>query len=152
MAFSINILIDQKLLHIPTNSPSVHELTLGLHRFKSSAKIFGVSVTKDFVILETYEISEDQVDLNKAHPKVRTTIDAYDWECNHLWNIADIIGDSETRIYGGTVSAKHYIKDHPDFDESKYDDTSELYCCHANNHVHVIDLNSRTVIQALVTK
>lgn len=152
MSFCVNVLINQKLLHIPTKASEIQELTLGLHRLKSLANIYEVSITKDFVIVTTQDTVKEESDLLKAHPEVRTNIDAYDWECNHLWNITDIIGHTDMHIGGGTVSSKELLKDYPGFDESKCDDKSELYCCTANSRLFVINLSTRKVIQVLETR
>ena len=152
MSFCVNVLIDQKLLHIPTKASEIKELTLGFHRLKSLANIYEVSITKDFVIVTTQETVKNKSNLLKARPEVRTNIDAYDWECNHLWNITDIIGRTEMHIWGGTVSTKEMLKDYPGFDESKCDDKSELYCCTANSRLYIINLNNLKLVQVFDTR
>ena len=140
MSFNLHVLIDQKLLNISTNSLEIKEIGLSTHIFQPLEHIYDVSITKDLVIVTTQE------DKNFI-----STINTYDWDGNHLWNIADIIGDTRL-LWGGFLTTKELMKHHSAFDESKYDDKCELFCCSVDNHLYIIDLEKRELIQVLETK
>lgn len=155
MSFCLNVLINQKLLHITTNALEVNELSLCLHKLKSLANIYEVSITKDFVIVTAEEMSQKESGfLNCRSEKIGfvRNIHAYDWKGNHLWSIADIIGDTGMPLWGGTVTTKELLKAHVDFDESKCDEQCELYCCTAGSRMYIISLNSLKLLQILETR
>lgn len=140
MSFNLHVLIDQKSLNISTNSLKINEIGLSTHIFHPLEHIYDVSITKDFVIVVTQE------DKNFS-----STINTYDWNGNHLWNIADIIGDAKM-LWGVFLTTKELMKHHSEFDESKYDDKCELFCCSADNHLYIVDLGKRELIQVLETR
>ena len=152
MSFCLNVLIDQKTRHISTNNLGIKELSICGHRLKSSANVYEVSITKDYVIVTTQETVRKRSILFNTRPEYRTSINAYDWEGNHMWNVTDIIGNTEMHIWGGTVSTKELLKGHPDFDELKCDDNCELYCCTADSREFIINLSNLKVIQVLETR
>ena len=151
MSFNISALFNQKLLNISADSFAVNNLCVCSHMIESSENIYEVSMTKDFVIITTEYTVQSKSDTLST--KIFTNnIDAYDWDGNHLWNIADIIGDLHIPYFGGTVTTKDVMKNHFGFDEFKYDDSCELFCCSAGNHLYIIDLNCRKLVQVLETR
>lgn len=156
MSFNINALFDQKVLNISTDNFAFNKLCLHSHMIESSENIYEISITKDFVIITTEYAVQNKSDTIKnstAINKIFTNnINAYDWDGNHLWNIADIVGDLNIPYFGGTVTTKDIMKNHFGFDELKYDDSCELFCCCACNHLYIIDLNCRKLVQVLETR
>ncbi len=155
MSFSVNVLINQKLLHFATEYFTLNHLYLCSQRIGSSQNIYEISITKDFVIITTEHAvpseSGTEKDSTAINKMLTNNIDAYDWDGNHMWNIADIVGDLKIPYFGGTVTTKQLLK-RPDFDESKCDEQSDLYCCTAGNHMYIIDLSSLKLLQILETR
>ena len=151
MSFNINALFNQKLLNISTDDFAVNSLCLCSHMIESSENIYEISITKDFVIITTEYVAPSTSDTNSTRI-FTNNINAYDWDGNHLWNIADIVGDLKIPYFGGTVTTKDVIKNHFGFDELKYDDSCELFCCSARNHLYIVDLNCRKLVQVLETR
>ncbi len=83
---------------------------------ESSENIYEISITKDFVIITTeyaVQSKSDTIKNSTAINKIFTNnINAYDWNGNHLWNIADIVGDLNIPYFGGTVTTKDIMKNH----------------------------------------
>lgn len=151
MSFNINALFNQKLLNISTDNFAVNNLYLHSHMIESPENVYEISITKDFVIITTEYAVQSQNDINST--KILTNnINAYDWDGNFLWNIADIVGDLKIPYFGGTVTTKDIMKKHFGFDELKYDDSCELFCCSACNRLYIIDLNCRKLVQVLETR
>jgi hypothetical protein len=156
MSFKITALIDQKLLNISTDGFFLNNIRLCSHMLKSETNIFEISITKDLVIITTeYAVESNSNTANNptASYKIYTNnINAYDWEGNHLWNIADIVGDLNIPYFGATVTTKKIMREHCGFDELKYDDSCELICCSACNRLYIIDISAQKLIQVLETK
>ena len=79
-------------------------------------------------------------------------IDAYDWDGNHLWNIADIVGDIKMAFYGGYVCTKETYQDYYGYDESKVPDSHDLYAASTDGRLYLIDLETRRITQVLPMK
>lgn len=156
MSFNIRILLDQKIMHISADNIAINNLCLCSHPIDPSGGVYEISATKDLVILTTeyaVQSNSDTVETSAAAYDIFTNnINAYDWNGRHLWNIADIVGDLNIPYFGGTVTTKDLLKSHFGFDESKYDDSSELFCCSAGNRLYVIDLNCQRLVQVLETR
>ncbi len=150
MRVCINILIDQKLRSFSMDYSELKELGLRKYPLKSSENIYEISITKDLVIVTTEPvILGNATSLKKVFPN---NINAYDWDGNHLWNIADIVGDMGVPFWGGTVTTKEIMQGSVEFDGRKYDDACELFCCSTGNHLYVVDLGKRKLVQVLQTK
>lgn len=150
MSVRINVLIDQKLRSLSLDCSNLKELGLRKFPLKASEDIYEISITKDLVIVSTESvIPGNATSLKKIFPN---NINAYDWDGNHLWNIADIVGDMGVPFWGGTVTTKEIMQGSVEFDGRKYDDVCELFCCSAGNHLYVVDLDKRKLIQVLGTK
>lgn len=130
---------------------AVNNLCLCSRMIEPSENVYEISITKDFVIITAEYALQSKSDTNSTEI-FTNNINAYDWDGNHLWNIADIIGDLKMPYYGGTVTTKDIMKNHFGFDELRYDDSCELFCCSACNHLYVIDLNCRKLVQMLETR
>ncbi len=144
MSFSLNVLINNKLLNISTDNFELKDLCLSPHILKFSENIYEISITKDYVIVSTEYAVQGKI--------LPNNINAYDLEGNHLWNVADVVGEIGVPFYGGTVTTKEMIGEYSDFDKSKYSASSELFCCSANNHLYIVDLNSRKLVQVLESR
>ena len=151
MSFNIKALFDQKLLNMSMDDLAVNHLRLRSHMIESAENIYEISITKNVVIITTeYAIQRKS---NPNSTQIFTNnINAYDWDGNHLWNIADIVGDLKIPFFGGTVTTKDIMKSHFGFDEYLNDDSCELFCCYAGNHLYIVDLNCRKLVQVLETR
>lgn len=130
-------------MNISADIPWVEKLCLCTHTIDKSENVYEISITKDVVIITTEYVTDEILTNN---------INAYDWDGNFLWNIAYIVGDLKVPYFGGTVTTKELMRAHHDFDEQRYDDSCELYCCSAGNRLYIIDLNTEKLMQVLETR
>ena len=129
MSFNLNVLIDGKLLSMTADSIPFKNLS-----FKANmlTNVFEISITEDIVILTTEYSSEDKINANN--------IDAYDYNGNHLWNIADIVGDVGTAFWGAVLTTAKLL-------ELDLDCKGPLLSCTAfDNRTFIIDINSRKLL------
>ena len=150
MNFRINVLIDQRVLTFDMDVSFLKKIYMKTHVLEPLDQIYEMSITKDLLILTT----EDPAFRNENLQEDRSTnnIDAYDWNGNHVWNIADIVGDIKTPFFGGSVSSQELLKSHWGFDASKVKKHHELFSCTAGDYLYVIDLTDKKLIQKLQTK
>lgn len=77
-------------------------------------------------------------------------VDAYDYEGNHLWNIAEIIGDAGSGICDGYVCSTEYLMKGC---EDTYIDGHELFVCWNEDGMrYLIDLDEKKVIHKMITR
>lgn len=150
MSINIAALFNQKVLNLSANGNLINDICLCSNKIESNSEIYEISITKDFVIITKKYIVKSQTD--GTDKIVSNNIDAYDWKGNHLWNIADIVGNINIPFWGGTVTTKKIMRNHIGFDEEKYEDDCDLYCCSARNHLYVIDLSKRRLVQTIETR
>lgn len=116
-------------------------------------RIHRISFAKNMVIIETGSPA------NRYSPKpnpeyvpnygVYNYINAYDYNGNHLWNIADIIGDVGSGVGGHICSTKYLLGDSKD----AYIDGHELLVCwNAYGMRYLIDLDEKRVIHKMITR
>ena len=55
-------------------------------------------------------------------------------------------------FWGGFVTTKELMKHHVGFDESRCDGEYELLACSTGNHLYIIDLHKRKLLQILETR
>lgn len=79
---------------------AVNNLCLCSRMIEPSENVYEISITKDFVIITAEYALQSKSDTNSTEI-FTNNINAYDWDGNHLWNIADIIGDLKIPYYGG---------------------------------------------------
>ena len=76
-------------------------------------------------------------------------VDAYDYEGNHLWNIAEIIGNVGTNICNGHICSTQYLMGDS---RDKYIEGHELFVCWDSNEMrYLIDLDEKKVIHKMLT-
>lgn len=150
MSFQIHALINQKLLTIAADSPAIPIVCLSKQVVARNEKAIGISITKDTVIITTQYALESESKGKLL--SITNNINAYDWNGNHLWNIADIIGDLKIPYLGGTVTTSDILKKYPGFDAQKYDTDCELFSCSSADRLYIIDLNRQELIQVLETR
>ena len=129
MSFNLNVLIDGKLLSMTSDSIPFKNLS-----FKANmlTNVFEISITEDIVILTTEYSSEDKI--------ITNNIDAYDWNGNRLWNIADIVGDSGLTFWGAVLTTAKLL-------ELDLDCKGPLLSCTAfDSRTFIIDINSRKLL------
>ncbi len=149
MSLKITALLNQKLLHLSANNDSLNDICL-CSRVLESKNIYEISITKDFVIITTEYLTKGSN--YAADNAIPNNIDAYDWHGNHVWNIADVIGNKNVPFWGGTVATKNTMKNHFGFNEELYDDSCELFCCSSGNYLYVINLDNRKLVQVIETR
>ncbi len=116
--------------------------------------IYNVSFTKNMVILQTG--SPENRNAPVTNPEyvpdygAYNYVNAYDYDGNHLWNIAEIIGNVGFGICAGHVcSTKYLIEDSKD----TYVDGHELFVCWDSLGMrYLIDLDDKRVIHKMMTR
>lgn len=77
-------------------------------------------------------------------------VDAYDYEGNHLWNIAEIIGNVGSSICNGHVCSTKWLTGGAN---EGYIEGHELFVCWDCNEVrYLIDLDEKRVIHKMITR
>ncbi len=76
-------------------------------------------------------------------------INAYDWNSNHLWNIADIVEDVHMMYFGASLTTAALWKDIREFDPTLFAGEETLFAAHADGAVFLIDLKTKRVVQTL---
>lgn len=153
----IYTVINGKFAHVQLSCKEIKRI--GTHRFPIELldHAYEISITKNLLIVTTANpafrngakwapMMEESVPVNN--------INAYDWDGNHVWNIADILGDLKMFCYGGSVTTVDALRGHTQFDESLYAGTEghELFSANAGCLSYIIDLDERKVIQKLLYK
>ena len=80
-------------------------------------------------------------------------INAYDWQGNYLWNIADIVGIKGQKYSNSTIISFEELKENLEFDSKKepekYQQGHTLCFCTCEGNAYVIDLHDKQVLQVL---
>ena len=157
MSFSIHVLINNSALTITSSDiKNVKSLALPKKIIDSLDDVYEISITDKLVILTTenpyFRDGAKQAPVYYEKVWQQNNINAYDWDGNHLWNIADIVGPIHHCFYGGCVTTKELFRE--DFSESLYEEIGNhaLYACTAGSILYVIDLETQRVIQTMQTK
>lgn len=156
MSFSVHILMNGRTLYLSAEIGDLKRLGMSVGMsgriIESLDNIYEISITKDLVILTTedpdFRGGALQAPFVKESRKVNN-INAYDWEGNHLWNIADLVGDIRMAFWGGSVTTVESLKGISGFDAAKFAETDghDLYACTAGGFMYVIDLDDRRIVQ-----
>ena len=149
---TIYSVIDDVLRTVSVHTEDLNELLLFDKKITTLDRIYRVSLAKNMVIIETS--SPENRYAPKPNPEyvpnygVYNYINAYDYEGNHLWNIADIIGDVGSGVGGYICSTKYLLGE----SKEKYIDGHELLVCwNAYGMRYLIDLDEKKVIHKMLT-
>lgn len=142
MFVEVKVLIDQKVLFFTIDISRLEKIHMGKHTIEALDHIYEISITKDLVIVTTDDPVRDG----------RNNINAYDWIGNHLWNIAEIVGDIKSPFFGGCVTTKELLASHAGFDGTKIENGHELFACTSGDYLYIIDLTDRKLLQRLETR
>ena len=155
MSLKISVLIDQKVLSITTDISYFKKIYMQTHILEPLDHIYEVSITKDLLIITTED--PDFRNGNLQAPPIKeerltNNINAYDWGGNHMWNIADIVGDIKMSFFGGSVCTKKSFNSYWGFNASRVKNDHELFSCTAGDYLYIIDLTDKKFIQKLDAK
>lgn len=155
MSLQMYVLIGKELLSLGSDVSFLKKLNLRKNIIESLDNIYEISITKNLLIITTED--EDFRNGNQHAPltkesRTKNNINAYDWDGNHLWNIADIVGDIKMPFYGGNVTTKENLQGHFGVNMSNLNDSHDFYVCTSGSRMFIIDLNDRTVSQVLATR
>lgn len=119
-------------------------------RIKSMDNIYGINITKDFIILtkkdRAYRNNNEKLLTDEAFGERRiNNIEAYDWDGNLIWNIGDIVGDIGKPFYGCNVVAKNMLSSKMADKMPESAESHDLLICHAG-WIFVIDLETRELL------
>ena len=152
---------------------TVHTIIDGTHRAVTmrvddlrQIRMFDTSITC-LDRIDHISLTKNMVILQKSSPAYRKNawtrnknyspnyaeynyVDAYDYNGNHLWNIAEILGDIGCGVHSGQVCDTTWL-----IEDSKnaYIDGHELFVCWSFHEMrYMIDLTEREVIHKLFTR
>lgn len=156
MGLRISALINQKMVSFSTaDAENIKQLSLYAHILESPDVIHGIAITKDYLIVMTEDPDLRNSTSAPLIKKNRSTnnINAYDWAGNHMWNIAEIVGEITASFWGGTVTTKELITDHVGVDPQKINENHDLFVCTATNDcLYIIDLTEKKLVQKVQTR
>lgn len=153
MGLSLSILIDGKYHRIGTNDvQDLKQLFMEKKAIDSLDRIDEISISKEAISITTV----DPVFRNDSAAPIGSTdrpinnINAYDWDGNHLWNIADIVGDVKCPFCGGHFCSREFLKGLREFDMSKAVEGHTFFICFSwMDRQYIIDVTDRKVINEL---
>ncbi len=146
MSLRIHTLFDQKLQHITTDNFSINKFCLCSNIKELTENVYEISITKDCIILTTEYAFLEKHELLHADKVITNNINAYDWSGNHLWNIANIVGDNGMPFWGGSVTTKELMQNYG-LNEFEYDRMGELFFCTSfDNSTYIIDITNRKLL------
>lgn len=156
MSLRVSVLINQKRLFFSTDcSDLIYNISMRKHTIESLDHIYEISITKDLFIVTTedpdFRDGRKMASIIKQDRSINN-INAYDWDGNHLWNIAEIVGDIKRSFFGGCVTTKELLDSHAGFDRTKIESGHELFACTADSYLYIIDLTDRKLLQKLETR
>lgn len=141
------------LREVSVATEDLKEILLFDKKITTLDRIYRISFAKNMVIIETG--SPENRYSPKPNPEyvpnygVCNYINAYDYEGNHLWNIAEIIGDVGSGVGGHICSTKYLLGE----SKEAYIEGHELFVCwNAFGMRYLIDLDEKRVIHKMMTR
>ena len=133
---------------------NLKELWLHDKKIETQDRIFSVSFAKNMVILLTgspeYRYAPDPNPEYVPDYGLYNYVNAYDYDGNHLWNIAEIIGDVGFGICAGHVCSTEYLVEGA---QDAYIEGHELFVCWDSLGMrYMIDLDEKKVIHKMITR
>jgi hypothetical protein len=118
-------------------------------------RITHISLGNDMVILQTsspaYRKDGQTRDPNYVpNYAVHNYADAYDYNGNHLWNIAEILGDIGCGISGARICTKNLLP--TDARDASIEGHELLVCWSWYDRRYIIDLDDRKVIHEMFAR
>ena len=156
MSLVVSVLINGNSLNLNTDLYNVKYLGWGNKTINFLDNILDISITKNLVIVTTedpdFQNGAQIIPWVKDHEITNNNINAYDWNGNHIWNIAEIVGNIKMCFCAGHVNSVKDFKDYYGFMESKYNKEHDFFSCTTYAHLYVIDLTERKLVQRLDIK
>ena len=150
---TIYSVINDVLRQVSVGTEDLNEILLFDKKITTQDRIYRISFAKNMVLIETSSPA------NRYTPKpnpdyvpnygVYNYINAYDYKGNHLWNIAEIIGDAGSGVGGHICSTKYLLEDSK---EAYIDGHELLVCWNAYGKRYLIDLDEKRVIHKMMTR
>ena len=151
MGLRISALINQKVVKLAiAEAKQIKQLAMPAHLLDSLDTIYEIAISKDFLIITT-----EDPDLRNSitAPLIKdnrsiNNINAYAWIGNHVWNVAEIIGDIKATIWSGSLITNETASTYVSIDSSH-----EFFMCHASNDFsYIIDLTERKLVHRFQTR
>ena len=110
----VHVVIDGKLRNLTIGTEDLRQIRLFDRDISCLDRIHHISFTKNMIILQKssplYRYSIADPDPNYVPDySVYNYVDAYDYDGNHLWNIAEILGDIGCGVHSGQVCAPDWL-------------------------------------------
>lgn len=120
---------------------------------ESLDNIYEISITPNRIIIvhEDPEFRDGRMHTSLIKDAcLVSNIDAYDWDGNHLWNIADIVGDIKMLFFGGKVVTKEQFMNNRNaryfVDQNLVPDEHEFYSASTDGRYYIIDMDTLEII------
>lgn len=154
MGLYIDIMLNDKSTSFSLPLDSLpNSINLNLNKNIEINKIQEISVSENIIIIirSTPYLSLDTDDDSLF---ANNTIDAFDWEGNHLWNISDIVGILKVPFLGGYLWTSSQFEKFVNDDDtakycqkiSEYTQGHSVYAAISDGRGYVIDLDDRKVL------
>jgi len=152
----IRVLLNGKILDLtPRVLSEFKQFRIGQKIIPSLDEINDISITKDYIIVSKADKgfrdpTVSSVPLWKEEVLTENNIDAYDWDGNHVWNIADLLGPQRMSFWGGVVMTKEMVERSTNVILPEACEGHDLYGAHIGGSMYVIDLSDGNKIVAKV--
>ena len=152
MGLRISAIINHKVVRFEVaEAKNIKQLSMSAHVLDSLDSIYEISISKDYLI-----VTREDPDLRNSlvAPLIKddrsvNNIDAYDWAGNHIWNIAELVGDIKAAFWGGSL----ITADTASFYLSETNKEHEYYMCNASNDFsYIINLTEKQLVQRFQTR
>lgn len=146
-------IINNVCREISVSTEELKEVVLFDKKITTLDRIYRISFATNMVLIETSSPENRYAPAPNPDyvPNYSTYnyINAYDYSGNHLWNIAEIIGDVGSGVGGHICSTKYLLGDA----KEKYNAGHELFVCwNAYGMRYLIDLDEKRVIHKMMTR
>jgi len=134
MYTSITILLDNEKKYFEVGKEILDEINISSSLLKLSHHISQISITKKFMVITT----------DWQYP---CNIDVYDWDGNHLWNIGEVIKDSDSHYSGcELITRSEAIKIATSCSEDDFKEGHEFLSAICGAFLYIIDLDEKRLI------
>ncbi len=148
--------MEQQGLQLELDAAEVYRLGMWARPLQSPDRITELNITKELVIVTTedpdFRGGAQIAPWEKEAPLAVNNIQAYDWQGNPRWNIADIVGQIPYSFQGCSVNAIQQLSQINGVDTSRCDPTHAYLTAHACGFLYLIDLQEGKLVQRISEK
>lgn len=148
MVCEFNLLIGKKILKLELDSTEIKRILVSNNIITTDENIAMVAITKDMILIRT-KLPKSAIGkpFLTGEPIKQNTIDAYDFEGNHLWNISEIVGELHCYFQGACLHTKETGEKIRLVDKNKLIDGHEYLACFDDCKLYLIDLTDKRFLQ-----